>query len=102
MKKYQTHLCKFTCHKKKKTITIKSTEGHGKNDGKCLGKELCHIPVCRTNFPRFPMRKTKLLMGFSKDENADIVKTAKKDLLKMKKYLIRQTYVSGGEQLEDL
>ena len=36
--RYQTHLCKFTCRKKKKTMTIKETEGHGKNDRRCLGK----------------------------------------------------------------
>ena len=102
VEKFQTHLCKFTCHKKKKTLTIKATEGHGKNDGKVLGEELSHIPVCRLNFPRFPMRRTRLLLGFSKDENEEVVKSAKKDLLKVKKYLIRQTYVSEKQQLEEL
>ena len=51
VEKFQTHLCGFTCHKRKKTLTIKTTEGHGKNDGNIHGKELSHIPVCRLNFP---------------------------------------------------
>ena len=102
VEKFQTHSCKFTCHKKKKFLTIKTTEGHGKNDGKIQGKELSHIPVCRLNFPRFPMRRTRLLLGFSKDESEEVVKSAKKDLLKIKKYLIRQTYVSDKQRLEEL
>ena len=83
-------------------MTIKTTEGHGKNDGNIQGKELSHIPVCRLNFPRFPMRRTRLLLGFSKDESEEVVKLAKKDLLKIKKYLIRQTHVSEKQQLEEL
>ena len=38
--KYQKHGHTFTCSKKGKTITIKSTEGHGKNDGHLKGPEL--------------------------------------------------------------
>ena len=102
VEKFQTHFCGFTCHKRKKTMTIKTTEGHGKNDGNIQGKELSHIPVCRLNFPRFPMRRTRLLLGFSKDESEEVVKSAKKDLLKIKKYLIRQTYVSDKQRLEEL
>ena len=52
--KYQTHKHTFTCAKKRKTITIKSNEGHGKDDGHVKGPELRNIPVCRFNIPKFP------------------------------------------------
>ena len=44
--KYQSHNHTFTCAKKKKTITIKETEGHGRLDGFVKGVELKNIPVC--------------------------------------------------------
>jgi len=37
---YQSHMkCSFTCHKKRKIMTIKATEGHGRYDGR-EGEEL--------------------------------------------------------------
>jgi hypothetical protein len=45
--KYQNHKHTFTCAKKKKTISIKETEGHGRLSGFIKGPELNNIPVCR-------------------------------------------------------
>ena len=44
--KYQTHKHTFTCAKKRKTITIKPNEGHGRLDGVIKGPELSNISVC--------------------------------------------------------
>ena len=65
--KYQTHNHTATCLKKKKLLTIKETEGHGKLDGKKKGKEMKNIQICRFRFPRFPLATTKLIVGMSKD-----------------------------------
>ena len=90
--KYQNHMHTFTCAKKKKTITIKSNEGHGRLDGVINGPELTNIPVCRFKFPKFPMDETKLLFGLSKETDETTIKNRKNDLNKIVKYLIRQTY----------
>ena len=49
--KYMTHSHTFTCHKRKKVITVSENEGHGRLDGKKKGVKLSNIPVCRFNFP---------------------------------------------------
>ena len=82
----------FTCAKKKKTLTIKDYEGHGRFSGLIKGPELANVPVCRFRFPRFPMDETKLILGISKDEDEAIVKERKQDLNKITKFLIRQTH----------
>merc|ERR1712208_57538 len=53
VEKYNRHLCTFTCHKKKKTMSIKPDEGHGRLDGKKTGPLLSRIPKCRFNVPFF-------------------------------------------------
>ena len=63
--KYQNHMHTFTCAKKKKTISLKEHEGHGRLSGLIKGPELLNIPVCRFRFPRFPMDETKLVLGIS-------------------------------------
>jgi hypothetical protein len=98
--KYQKHSHTFTCSKKGKTITIKSNEGHGKDDGSSTGSELRNVPLCRFNIPKFPMDKTRLILGISKDLDEEIVSQRTKDLNKIKKYLIRQTFTE--ESLETL
>ena len=82
--KYQKHSHTFTCSKKGKTITIKSNEGHGKNDGLLKGPELRNLPLCRFNIPKFPMDKTRLILGISKDLDESIVSKRIKDLNKIK------------------
>ena len=90
--KYQTHGHTFTCSKKGKTITIKENEGHGRY-GRIINKnELRNIPVCRFNIPKFPMDKTRLILAMRKDLDKEVVSQRTKDLIKIKKYLIRQTF----------
>ena len=85
--KYQTHGHTFTCAKKRKTITIKENEGHGRLDGSVKGPALTNISVCRFRFPRFPLNITKVVLGLSKDTDEDIIKTCKADLSKIKNTL---------------
>ena len=100
--RYQQHNCGFTCHKKKKKITIRAKEGHAYGE-KDVGKmvELASIPICRFNYPRFPMDETKVLLGYTGQESEEDVKVAKKDYLAVRKYLIRQTYTPDNCKLED-
>jgi hypothetical protein len=102
IEKFQFHTCGFTCHKRKKTITIRANEGHAfgeTNMSKMI--ELPHVPVCRFLFPRAPMDKTTVLLGFNKDESEELIKAAKLDYLAIRKYLIRQTHVPDNSRLED-
>ena len=99
--KYQKHGHTFTCSKKGKTITIKSNEGHRKNDGHEKGPELRNIPLCRFNIPKFPMDKTILILGISKDLDETIISKRTKDLSKIKKYLIRQTFTEENLELSE-
>lgn len=102
LEKYQQHKCGFTCHKKRKTITIKEKEGHGYGErDKSKHIELPQIPVCRFGFPRPPMDETTVLLGFNKEENKELVAKSKFDYLTIRKYLIRQTYAPDRSNLED-
>ena len=92
VRKYQTHGHTFTCAKKRKCLTIKETEGHGRLDGLVKGPLLSNISVCRFKFPKFPLNETKVVLGLSKDAEEDFVKTCKADLRKITNYLIRQTH----------
>ena len=102
IQRFQHHTCGFTCHKRKKTITIKAKEGHalGETDQSRM-LELPHVPICRFSFPRPPIDETTVLLGFSKEEDEDLIKYAKQDYLAIRKYLIRQTYVPDKAKLED-
>ena len=99
-KKFQTHNHTFTCRKKKKTLIIKSTEGHGRNDGKIEANKISDYIECRFNFPQFPMNRTLFIRGMSKDLTEEEIKQRKTDLKKIKKYLIRQTYKENNEESE--
>ena len=90
--KYQSHYHTFTCEKKKKIMSIKPDEGHGRLNGQIKGSELSNISVCRFRFPRFPLDETKLILGISKDANPNLIKERRSDLSKITKYLIRQTH----------
>ena len=63
--------------------------------------ELLNIPICRFNYPRFPMDETTVLLGFTGEEDEEVLKGAKKDYLAIRKYLIRQTYTPEKSKLED-
>ena len=93
--KYQSHKHTFTCAKKRKTVTIKENEGHGRLDGFVKGTILSNISVCRFRFPKFPLDQTKLVVGMSKEIDEDTMKQYKADLIKITKYLIRQTHTEN-------
>ena len=94
--KYQKHGHTFTCKKKSKTINIKANEGHGIDDGIKEGPELNNIPLCRFNFPKYPSDKTKFILGIEKDLDEKVLASRKKDLKKITKYLIRQTFCESN------
>ena len=70
VEKYQFHNHTFTCAKKKKTITIKANEGHGRLDGIKNGPDLSNIPICRFHFPKFPLDEIlRVQLLFFKDHS---------------------------------
>ena len=87
--------------KKKKTLTIRSHEGHGKKDDIIEGDTLKNISVCRFKFPKFPLNETRLVRGCNKDLDEEEIKSRKNDLNKIVKFLIRQTHTEKDiESLE--
>ena len=62
-KKFQTHNHTFTCRKKRKTLTIKSNEGHGRNDGKVEANTISDYIECRFGYPKFPLNRTVFIPG---------------------------------------
>ena len=100
VRKFQIHNHTFTCKKKKKTITVRKLEGHGRLDGKIEGQQISGYFECRFNFPQFPMNRTRLILGASKDLNPEEFLQRKSDLKKIRKFLIRQTYSEDNEESE--
>ena len=100
IEKFQTHNHTFTCKKKKKGITIKANEGHGRLDEKMEGPQITDYPECRFKFPQFPMNTTKMILGIPKDIDKDELSKRKADLKKIKKFLIRETYSDNNEGSE--
>ena len=98
VKNFQTHNHTFTCQKKNRLITIRSDEGHGKDDGKLNEKEISNYVHCRFNFPHFPLNKTTFILGIPKNFDEHEVKRRKMDLKKIKKYLIRQTFTENTQE----
>ena len=99
--KFQTHKHTFSCQKKNKLITIQESEGHGRNDNIKKGCKISNHVQCRHDFPKFPMNRTRFILGLSKNLPPDEVSHRKKDLKKIKKYLIRQTFIED-ESAADL
>ena len=89
--KYQRHRHKSSCHKKKKNVIILADEGHGRFDGLKKANPLI-FPSCRYNFPHNPIDNTEFILGFPKDTHAKILKKAKEDYNKIRKYLQRLTH----------
>ena len=94
----QNHNHTFSCDKKKKYVTIKENEGHGRNDGKIKGCEIRNIPVCRFHFPKYPMDETKVLLQTIQDLDEEEIKNRKGDLKKIWCFLFRQTYKENYEE----
>jgi hypothetical protein len=95
---FQTHNHTFSCQKKNKVLTIKKDEGHGRNDGKIEGQKISNYVQCRFNFPQFPLNKTTFIFGLPKDLDKIEVQKRREDLKKIKKYIIRQTYIENAQQ----
>ena len=74
-------------------MTIKENEGHGRLDGIISKEVLENLSICRFSYPKFPMDKTTVIMGISKDENENIVKERKNDLKKITKYLLHRKVI---------
>ena len=49
--------------KGKKTITIKTNEGHGRLDNEMESEEISNHPLCRFKYPQYPMSKTTFIPG---------------------------------------
>ena len=100
IKDFQVHNHTFTCKKRKKFITVRKNEGHGRLDGKIEGPKISDYVECRFNFPQFPMNRTRLILGIPKDLNEEELSKWKSDLKKIKKFLIRQTYSENKDESE--
>ena len=77
VKKYQKHHHTHTCAKKRKHITIKENEGHGRFDGLKKDMKLANISVCRFKFPKFPLNETKVIRGIDKDASKILLNKGK-------------------------
>jgi len=88
--------------KKRKGITIRENEGHGRLNGKVEGLKIQDYTECRFKFPQFPMNKTRLILGAPKDLDKDELSKRKVDLKKIQKFLIRETYSETNEETEKL
>ena len=97
---FQIHNHTFTCKKRRKTITVRKNEGHGRLDGKCEGPKISDYVECRFNFPHFPLNRTKLILGLPKDLDETELSRRKLDFKKIKKFLIRQTYSENKDESE--
>ena len=94
VKSYQTHSHRFSCYKKKKYMKILPNEGYGRRDGEIEGAEL-RVPVCRYAFPKPPSNETTFIQAFQNDLPKEVLKAAKEDYMKIKKYLIRLTHAEN-------
>lgn len=91
VEKFQSHSHTFSCKKKCRFIRILSADGHGRHDGNIEGEEIL-VPVCRLRHPKNPIDKAEFIHAFPQDTDDKIVKAAKKDYEKIRKYLLRITY----------
>merc|ERR1711889_3106 len=87
---YQKHRHTFSCYKHNKgSIVIKENEGFGKNTGH---GESMEVPICRHNFPKYPVPETTILREYNENEKKDVslMKNCKKNLEKNQKFILRQ------------
>ena len=88
VEQFQSHNCRFTCFKKKKFLRIYPKEGHGRFDGVRHSTEL-QVPVCRFKFPKNVCDESVFLHIFPTDYPKELLKKAKEDYMKIRKYLLR-------------
>merc|ERR1712082_189482 len=87
---YQKHRHTFSCYKHKKgSIVIQETEGFGKHT---WHGESMEVPICRHNFPKYPVPETTILKEYNENERKDVtlMKKCKKNLDKIQKFILRQ------------
>ena len=70
---------------------ITEDQGHGKDDGKKKGVAI-ELKSCRFNFPKNPCDKNEFLVGFPEDTDKTVLKKAKADYDKIRKFLWRLTH----------
>merc|ERR1712121_318214 len=98
---YQKHRHTFSCYKHNKgSIVIKETEGFGKDT---WHGESMEGPICRHNFPKYPVPETTILKKYNENERKDVplMKMCKKNLEKIQKYILRQV-TENIEEFEKL
>ena len=71
-------------------------------DGIEKGKRLTNIQICRFKYPRFPSDETKVIIAMHKDTDEKLVRESKRDLNKIIKYLIRQTFNERNNNYSDM
>ena len=79
---------------------IGDDEGHGRLDGKKKTVPL-ELKSCRFGFPKNPIDKTEFILGFTEDTDKRIVKKAKADYEKIRKFLLRSTSAPNFENTEE-
>ena len=77
-------------------MSVEENEGHGRLDGSKKGFTLRNIALCRFHFPKFPLDKTTLVNGLSKDAEEEFAKQCKADYKKITKFIVRQTYANDN------
>ena len=82
------HSCGFSCHKKKRQMTIKSKEGHGYLD-QIKEEEEIKVMICQYGYPKPIMRETTFIPAISPDIDDEVLHRMKSDYMKLRKYLIR-------------
>ena len=102
VRKYQTHCCTFSCHKKKKFMKVHKKEGLGLNEEDDDDKEEVIAKICRFRFPRYPLDATTLIFPLTKSDDAKEVNKMKKDLRHIKCYLIRRMQYLINKEDEEL
>ena len=87
---FQCHSHKKSCFKKKRKLRIHEDEGHGRLDGKTKDSDMT-VDLCRYNFPKNPSDETRYIHAFPKDHPKELLKQAKEDYSKIRKFMLRLT-----------
>ena len=100
VEKYQSHKHGFSCKKKGKKIRILAGEGHGRLDNKKVSEELL-VDVCRLRHPKYPIDNCEFILAFPSDTDEKLLKRAKVDYQKIRKYLLRLTHGENYQEKEE-
>ena len=75
-------------------------KGHGRLDKKKESEELL-VSVCRLRHPKYPIDKTEFIHAFPQDVEEKVLKEAKMDYQKIRKYLLRLTHGENFKEKEE-